>query len=142
VFQLPHINPSREDFAAFRANDRPGPINMLNLVRLHTTAQYDDGTRTSGAEAYARYGRLTAPVLERAGGRVIWRGAMEQMLIGPGDETWDLCFVVAYPGPDAFVAMLKDPEYRAAVMHRDAAVLDSRLIRLAPLPAGADFGGA
>ena len=29
-----HIDPTKEAFAAFRADDRPGPIHMLNLVRL------------------------------------------------------------------------------------------------------------
>ena len=30
-----HIDPTKEVFAAFRDNNRPGPIHMLNLVRLH-----------------------------------------------------------------------------------------------------------
>ena len=29
-----HIDPTKEVFAQFKANDRPGPIHMLNLVRL------------------------------------------------------------------------------------------------------------
>ncbi len=32
------IDPTKETFAAFRANDRPGPIQMLNLVRLRARA--------------------------------------------------------------------------------------------------------
>jgi hypothetical protein len=36
--------------------------------------------------------------------------------------------------------MIRDPVYREAVKHRQAAVEDSRLIRLQPLPPGADFG--
>jgi hypothetical protein len=30
-----HVDPTKDTFAAFRANDRAGPIHMLNLVRLH-----------------------------------------------------------------------------------------------------------
>lgn len=52
-----HIDPTKEVFAAFRANDRPGPIHMLNLVRLRDQAAYPDGRKASGAEAYAAYGR-------------------------------------------------------------------------------------
>ncbi len=33
-----HIDPTKEAFAAFRANDREGPIHMLNLVRLRARA--------------------------------------------------------------------------------------------------------
>jgi hypothetical protein len=36
--------------------------------------------------------------------------------------------------------MIRDPVYREAVKHRQAAVLESRLIRLAPRDAGAGFG--
>jgi len=128
----------REGFEAFRNNDRPGPVHMLNLVLLRDQAVYEDGTVTTGAEAYASYGRLSAPVLARVGGRIVWRGAMEQMLIGPQDKMWDICFIAQYPDPGAFVAMLKDPEYRVAMPHRQAGVLDSRLIRTKPM----DLGGA
>jgi uncharacterized protein (DUF1330 family) len=138
---MPHTSFSREGFDQFRANDRQGPIHMLNLVMLRDNAAYDDGTIATGAEAYATYGRLSAPVLARVGGHLVWRGAMEQMLIGPADKAWDLCFIVEYPEPGAFVEMLKDPDYRKAMPHRQAAVLDSRLIRMAPLPVGNDFGG-
>ncbi|CUH84832.1 DUF1330 domain-containing protein [Thalassovita mediterranea] len=135
-----HTAFDKDDFNTFKANNRAGPIHMLNLVRLHNQAQYDDGREATGAEAYAAYGRESAPVFQRLGGRIVWRGAMEQMLIGPGDEQWDLCFIAEYPSPQAFVDMLGDPIYRAAMKHRQAAVSDSRLIRTAPLGVGATFG--
>ena len=40
----------------------------------------------------------------------------------------------------AFAEMIRDPVYREAVKHRQAAVEDSRLIRHAVLPAGKTFG--
>ena len=138
---MTHTSFTREGFAAFRANDRPGPIHMLNLVKLRAQAEYEDGRDVSGAEAYAAYGAGSQKVLERLGGRIVWRGQMEQMLIGPTDEQWDLCFIAEYPSPDVFAQMIKDPEYRAAMVHRQAAVVDSRLIRMMPLPAGVNFGG-
>lgn len=136
-----HIDPTKEDFAAFRANDREGPIHMLNLVRLRARAAYPDGRQASGAEAYAAYGRESGPIFGRLGGKIVWRGQFEQMLIGPSDERWDHCFIAEYPSVAAFVGMIRDPAYREAVKHRQAAVEDSRLIRLAPLPLGAGFGG-
>lgn len=138
---LGHIDPTKEAFAQFRANDRSGLIHMLNLVRLHAKARYPDGRNATGAEAYAAYGRESGPVFARLGGRIVWRGDFEQTLIGPGDERWDHCFIAEYPSVAAFVEMIRDPVYREAVKHRQAAVEDSRLIRLASLPAGAGFGG-
>jgi uncharacterized protein (DUF1330 family) len=135
-----YIDPTKEAFAAFRADDRPGPIHMLNLVRLRARAAYPDGRDSTGAEAYAAYGRESAPVFSRLGGSIVWRGRFEQTLIGPPEERWDLCFIAQYTSVAAFVAMIRDPVYREAVKHRQAGVEDSRLIRLKPGAAGAGFG--
>jgi len=135
-----HIDPTKEIFAQFRDNNRPGPIHMLNLVLLHDEAHYPDGRKASGAEAYAAYGRESGPVFSKLGGRIVWRGAFELMLIGPQEERWDHCFIAEYPTVEAFVSMIRDPAYREAVKHRQAAVKDSRLIRLKPQDGGEGFG--
>lgn len=136
-----YVDPTRETFAAFRAHDRPGPIHMLNLVRLRERAEYPDGREATGAQAYAAYGRESLPVFQRLGGRIVWRGRFELMLIGPTEEAWDECFIAEYPSVAAFVEMIRDPAYREAVKHRQAAVLTSRLVRLAPVSGGVGFGG-
>jgi uncharacterized protein (DUF1330 family) len=139
---MSHVDPTRERFAEFRAMTREGPIHMLNLIRLRERAAYADGREASGAEAYAAYGRESRPVFERLGGRQVWLGAPELMLIGPEDERWDIAFIAEYPSGAAFVEMLRDPVYREAVKHRTAAVADSRLLRLRPGVPGAGFGEA
>ncbi len=135
-----YIDPTRESFAAFRAMDRGGAVHMLNLIRLRERAAYPDGRDATGLEAYQAYGRESGPVFRRLGGRQVWVGRPELMLIGPQDQRWDIAFIAEYPSVDAFVQMLRDPAYREAVKHRQAAVADSRLIRLEPLTPGADFG--
>lgn len=137
---MPYLGFDGDSFRSFRDVPREGPIHMLNLVKLKPQAEYEDGRSATGAEAYAAYGRESAPVFERLGGRIVWRGRMEHMLIGPAEgEGWDLCFVAEYPSVQAFTDMIKDPEYRAAMVHRQAAVADSRLIRTAPLDTGGNF---
>lgn len=136
-----YVDPTKETFAAFRANDRDGPIHMLNLVRFRDKAAYPDGREASGAEAYAAYGRDSHPVFSRLGGKIVWRGTFELMLIGPEEEAWDECFIAEYPSVGAFVEMIRDPVYREAVKHRQAAVRDSRLVRMAPSAVGSGFGG-
>lgn len=136
-----HTSFSRETFAAFAANDRPGPVHLLNLIRLHPRVTYADGRVTTGAEAYDAYSRLSAPVLAEIGGRIVWRGDFELSLVGPPETHWDIAFIAEYPSPDAFVQMLRDPRYREAMAHRQAGVADSRLVRFDPLPAGAGFAG-
>jgi uncharacterized protein (DUF1330 family) len=135
-----YIDPTKEVFAQFRENDRAGPIHMLNLVRLRQRAAYPDGRNATGAEAYEAYGRESGPVFTRLGGRIAWMGAFELTLIGPSDERWDHCFIAEYPSVSAFVEMIRDPVYREAVKHRQAAVEDSRLIRFKPVTPGKTFG--
>ncbi len=135
-----YVDPSRERYLEFRDFPRKGPLHMLNLVRFRTQAAYPDGRQATGAEAYAAYGRESQPVFARVGGRIAWRGTFEFNLIGPEDERWDEVFVAEYPSMEAFVEMLRDPVYREAVKHRQAAVEDSRLVRCAPAAAGTQFG--
>ena len=133
------VDPSRERFGEFRALAEEGPVHMLNLVRFRDHAAYPDGREASGEEAYAAYGRESGPVFRAVGGRIVWSGEFRLMLIGPEDERWDRCFIAEYPSGAAFVTMVKDPVYRQAVVHRQAAVLTSRLIRLSPLKGGSGF---
>ncbi len=139
------IDPLREQFEAFKALPRDTPIQMLNLIRLRDTAAYpeehpDHGKNLSGLEAYRAYGRSSGPIFRRVGGKQVWAGRPEVVVTGPAGEKWDLAFIAEYPSAAAFLAMVTDPEYREHVKHRQAAVLDSRLIRLEPLNPGATFG--
>ena len=134
-----YIDPTRAQFDAFKGLDRDAPLNMLNLVALNDLANYPgdhvlarDGL--SGLDAYRNYGTASAPVLARVGGSIVWRGQFDMTLIGPEDEAWDVMFIAAYPNAHAFFAMISDDEYKAAVLHRQAAVKTSRLIRSQGLP--------
>ncbi|MEH6664370.1 MAG: DUF1330 domain-containing protein [Brevundimonas sp.] len=128
------VDPARDALAAFRELPDDRPIMMLNLIRYRPRAIYPAahpliGEEISGKEAYARYRREAATPFARAGGEQIWAGLPELTVIGPRHENWDLAFIARYPSGAAFTAMLKDPEYQAAVPHRQAGVADSRLIR-------------
>jgi uncharacterized protein (DUF952 family)/uncharacterized protein (DUF1330 family) len=139
-----HVDPERPQFELFKGLDRDQPVEMLNLVALRAHAAYPAGhdlagAGLTGAEAYRRYAQETAPILARLGARIVWRGAMQAMLVGPMTETWDHVFVARYPTAHAFLDMVTDPAYRQAVLHRQAAVRTSRLIRCAPAAPGEAF---
>lgn len=128
------VDPDRAQFDAFKDLDRNTPLNMLNLVRFNDLANYPgdhelarDGL--TGAEAYANYGKNTAPILAAVGGSIVWRGKFEATLIGPQEEAWDAMFIAQYPTAHAFFKMISDPAYQKQVVHRQAAVKTSRLIR-------------
>lgn len=136
---MANIDPERSQFEAFKALPRDKPILMLNLIKLKDTATYDDGSDMTGAEAYAQYGKASAPVFQRVGGRIAWRGEPQCLLIGPTEESWDLAFIARYPTASAFLEMVTDETYRKAVKHRQAAVADSRLLRMGETSQGENF---
>ena len=133
------INPERDAFEEFKSLPRDEPIMMLNFLRFKGQAEYEDGRKATGAEAYAAYGRASGPIFKRVGGEIVWRGRQVNMLIGPTDKNWDLIFVARYPTAGAFLEMVTDPDYRQAVQHRTAGVLDSRLIRCTAEELGQGF---
>lgn len=140
-----HIDPDRQAWEQFKDLPRDQPIHMLNLVRLKDLADYpsdhpDHGKGRTGLDAYRAYGRTTAPILKRLGGRQVWTGRPQVTVTGPRSEDWHLAFIVEYPTAQAFIDMVRDPEYREHVKHRTAAVADSRLIRMSPLTPGEGFG--
>lgn len=141
-----YIDPGREAWEVFKDLPRDQPIHMLNLVKLKAKAEYpadhpDHGKDLSGLDAYRAYGRTTAHIFKRVGGRQVWAGRPQVMVTGPGAEAWDIAFIAEYPGGDAFIEMVRDPEYRDLVKHRTAGVADSRLLRLDPIrEPGEGFG--
>jgi len=104
------------------------------MLRFRDVAAYPSGhanaaLNLSGANAYKAYGKHSGPVFTRVGGEIIWRGNYEAVVIGPSDEYWDTVFIARYPNAHAFLEMIKDADYAKAVIHRQAAVATSRLIR-------------
>ena len=94
---------NQEGFAAFSARaGEDAPVTMLNLLRFKP-----DG----GEERYAEYGAAVAPLLERAGARVVFLGEAAQPLLGEG--SWDSVLLVEYPTRQAFLDMISSPEYQA-----------------------------
>lgn len=133
---MPSLNPSRAQLTEFAARMPAGtPILMLNLLRFNERAVYPDGGEhapCSGREAYARYSRTALAKVHGVGGEVQLAANAHMALIAPEGERWDQLLLVRYPSPEAFLAMLGDPEYQAATVHRTAALADSRLIATTP----------
>jgi uncharacterized protein (DUF1330 family) len=143
---MAYIDPDREAWEVFKGLPRDQPIQMLNLVKLKPAAEYpeghaDHGRDLTGLDAYRAYGRTTAHIFKRVGGKQVWAGKPQVMVTGPGSETWDIAFIAEYPSSAAFIEMVRDPEYRELVLHRTAGVADSRLLRLDPIrDPGEGFG--
>jgi len=129
------IDPSPEQVQALVADaGDDSPVVMINLLRYRDRAEYPQGSDAApcaGREAYERYGALVLPMLGEVGARVLWRGSPRQTVIGPAAERWDEVLLVQYPSRAAFLTMVGRADYQRAVVHRRAALADSRLIATA-----------
>ena len=131
-----HIDPSRENWQAFKDLPRDRPIHMLNLIKFRELAEYPEGHPNhgqglTGEQAYAIYREGFQRVVSGDGAAMVWEAPIECVVTGPPGE-WDEAFVMGYPNSAAFMAMVRNAEYiRDVVPHRTAAVADSRLIRFA-----------
>lgn len=133
---MPSLNPNQDQLKRFAAQMPAGePVLLLNLLRFNDEAAYppDSGQQScSGRQAYGRYSRTAIQKVRAAGGEVQIMADARVALIAPEQEHWDQVLLVRYPSPEAFLTMLADPEYRAATIHRTAALADSRLIGCNP----------
>jgi uncharacterized protein (DUF1330 family) len=137
---MPSIEPSPgtlEQLLA-EANDE-SPLVMINLLRYRERADYPEGSDAapcSGREAYQRYIALVLPILGEIGARVLWRGSVKHVVIGPEGEKWDEAFLVEQPSRRALLNMVSRADYSRAAVHRTAALGDSRLIATATVAGG------
>jgi uncharacterized protein (DUF1330 family) len=128
------ITPNAQQFAELAGSPDEGPVVMLNLLKFKARA---DGAApgaeaTSGAEAYGRYGEQAVQMVEARGGKVLWAGHADQILIGDPAEDWDQVILVQYPSRAAFIDMVSQPEYQAAHTHRESGLERSVLVACTP----------
>jgi uncharacterized protein (DUF1330 family) len=102
---------SEEGFADLSRRADEGPVTMLNLLLFK-----EDG----GRERYLEYGEAVLPLLERAGGRVVFQGQAAPVVLGEG--SWDLVLLVEYPTRGAFLEMIGSPAYQAIAHLRTEAL--------------------
>jgi uncharacterized protein (DUF1330 family) len=133
------IRPNIAQFKALLAAPDDGPVVMLNLLKFKDRAA--DGASTGG-EAYRRYGDAAIEMIEQRGGKVLWTGKAEQVLIGDPAQDWDAVLLVQYPSRAAFVEMTSTKEYGEAHAHREAGLERTIVIACTPSQAQVAGGGA
>jgi len=107
---------------------------MLNLLKFRETADYSGlenlapANSISGREAFERYISRTRPFLEESGGKILFLGESNDFLIGPEDEAWDYVMLIQQNSLEDFLSFASNEEYLKGMGHRDAALIDSRLL--------------
>lgn len=111
------------------------PIVMLNLLKFHDRAQYDEPghPEMSGRDAYMIYGMAMKPLVEGKGGRMWFNARVDALVIGEVDELWDVAAIMEYPSREAFVAIATSPEVQEIGKHRKAGLAGQLLIQCTSL---------
>jgi uncharacterized protein (DUF1330 family) len=111
--------------AALETTGPDGPVVMLNLLRFRP-----DG----GRESYMRYvEHLGRRINARYGLEVVYLGDGAPALVAEDGQAWDTVALVRYPNRQAFVDMVRDPEYRAGAHFRSEALVETVLQPTTPL---------
>ena len=125
------IGPTMEQIKALVESELEGPVVMLNLLKFAERTGGDGSG--SGRDSYARYGERVRSMLEDVGGRVLWQGRPDSVVIGGEADDWDAVILVEYPSRKAFLEMTSSPKYDDVSKDRAAGLADSRLIAMTEL---------
>ena len=121
------IYPTPEQIAALLAAPDDRPVVMLNLLKFKPEA--DDGSGATGQESYERYARAMRTVVESQGGRFLWLGRVDSLVIGDADAAdFDVVGIVEYPSRAKFVEIATSDRVREIGVDRAAGLESQWLI--------------
>lgn len=129
-----YLQPTQEAGRKLFSQNIAGPVVMLNLLRFRDIADYTNhpalapGQPLSGKEAFDLYIEATKPFLAASGGEILFLGDAGEFFIGPEAERWDLVMLIRQRSLADFLAFASNEEYGKVLGHREAAVIDSRLL--------------
>ena len=83
-----------------RSDVGDGPVITLNLLRF----------KPDGRKKFEAYGRISYPLLEKAGADILYIGTAGPLVAGAGE--WDLVAVVRFTNVDRFLESITDPTYQ------------------------------
>ena len=116
---MSQIAPRPEQFQELMQGPTDTPVVMVNLLRFKEKADAPD-EGLSGQEAYGRYGSQMIQWVTSQGGRVIWSGRVDSLVIGDTEEHFDMIALVEYPSRAEFRRIAGDPRVAEYGVHRRA----------------------
>lgn len=127
------VLPPPQQAMAFFSAPEDGPFVMVNLLKFHDRAQYEDGDRgLSGYDAYMLYGEAVRKLVEGLGGQVRYQGRVTDLMLGEVEELWDVVALAEYPSLESFRNMAMSPEMHAIEHHRKAGLKGQLNIKTKP----------
>jgi len=113
-----------------------GPIYMVNLMKYHEVAKYEDDTQptVSGREADDRYN--PASILNKIGASIVFVADVAKDHIGT--EDWDRIAIVRYASRVSFIEMQSRKDFSDKHAHKAAGMQRTTLLASRPLDISLD----
>ena len=129
------VMPNEDQIKGFSEQGGDKPIYMVNLLKFKEKASYPDKRETNltGEEAYAIYAEEVAGHLAKVGGKPVFGGEVERLMLGEVEDLWDKVAIAMYPSRKAMLQMINDPDYIVSAQHRVAG-LEGCLLYTSPSP--------
>ena len=114
--------PNTDQMQGFLNDETNLKVYMVNLLKFKQKAVYEDGRETNlkGQEAYANYAAEVVNHLKKVGGKIIFSGNIERLMLGEVGELWDTIAIAEYPNRKAMFDMITDVDYQESEVHRSA----------------------
>lgn len=134
------IYPTKEQIEELMSGPADQPVVMVNLLKFKPRA---DGAGSSegdgtGREAYGRYAEQMRKVVESQGGRFIWAGRVDSMVIGDEDPGFHVIGLVEYPSRQKFLEITSSDLVREIGKDRSAGLEMQWLIATTETPSVAE----
>ena len=127
------IYPNREQIEELMQGPADRPVVMINLLKFKPRADASEGD-ASGQEAYGRYAEQMRKVVESQGGRFIWAGRVDSMVIGEEDPEFEVAALVEYPSRQKFLEVAGSDKVRDIGEHRSAGLESQWLLAATETP--------
>ena len=116
------VMPNEDQIKGFSEQGGDKPIYMVNLLKFKEKASYPDKRETNltGEEAYAIYAEEVAGHLAKVGGKPVFGGEVERLMLGEVEDLWDKVAIAMYPSRKAMLQMINAPDYIVSAQHRVA----------------------
>ncbi len=121
------IAPSAETIQELMKGPADTPVVMVNLLTFKKQAT-DEHEGEAGDAANMQYAERMRKIVEAGGGRFIWSGRVDSVVIGSSDERFDVVALVEYPSRAAFLKIVSSPEVAKIGTHRAAGLESQWLI--------------
>ncbi len=113
------IYPTKEQIEELMKGPADRAVVMINLLKFKESADASEGD-TSGRESYGRYAEQMRKVVESNGGRFIWAGRIDSIVIGEEDPGFHVAALVEYPSRQKFLEIAGSDKVREIGEHRSA----------------------